>query len=144
MYCMTLLFAILCILALLGLLCLPSFTKVLSMNSLQLADALEELMVARSKADAATLTRICGGDWDLTQRAIRVADLASTAHYSDDIAGHLKAAGCFSEAVWRSREGADALELLPGALDAWRACKPNPMAREVLAHIAAGYGQKIS
>ena len=141
---MTLLFAILCILALLGLLCLPSFTKVPAMNSLQLADALEDLMVRRSKADAATLTLVCGDDWALTQRAIRVADLASTAHYSDDIAGHLKAAGCFSEAVWRSREGADALELLPGALDAWRAGKPSPMASEVLAYIAAGYGQKIS
>ena len=141
---MTLLFAILCILALLGLLCLPSFTKVPAMNSLQLADALEDLMVRRSKADAATLTLVCGDDWALTQRAIRVADLASTAHYSDDIAGHLKAAGCFSEAVWRSREGADALELLPGALDAWRAGKPSPMASEVLAYIVASYEQEIA
>ena len=148
MYCMTLLFAILCILALLGLVCrhTPEVSPVSAAHTLLRADALEVTEVAIRASDYARI-RAAANRFGarVPRRTLNAAIyIARLAH---DIASEPRAAllatvgtRCTTlEALDLMQGACNAREDLPAALDSFAAMPSSPILDEIVTEIAERY-----
>ena len=149
MYSMTLLFAILCILALLGLVCrfsLPEVSTVTPALALTRADALEATEVAIRASDYARIRAAANRFGARVPRrtlntAIHIARLAHdvAAEPRAALLTHVPGAMFAEEAQRLSVHASAAREDLPGLLERFAGCPSSPILDEIVTEIVERY-----